>query len=160
MNPEKPQPNTEQLERQSPNIIERLEGHEEDIQREPLRLREIGNAEFQQEFSPEQREQAQAVLQSVIASSKYNTFNLIQPIFDEYLRVVEEGQIVSLAEILEHQDVASSDDNLAKPSTAVKICRTSPFISIISSLNSLNSSLVTNLLNCSGVKVIIFTIIA
>ncbi len=65
-----------------------MEGPEEDIKRESLRLREISHAEFQQEFGPEHREQTQIALQEVITSSKYNTFNLIDTIFDEYYRAV------------------------------------------------------------------------
>ncbi len=111
MNPEKPQPTKEQYELTTGIIIERLEGPEEDIKREPLRLRKISKEEFNQKFSPEQRVQVQATLQKVIASSKYNTFNLFKGVFDEYCKVIEDGRIVSLAEILEKQDVAESDDN-------------------------------------------------
>jgi hypothetical protein len=107
MNPEKSQ--AKQLENFPLKVIERLEGHEEDIKREPSRLRKVESTEYQQDFCPEQKNQVQTILQQVIALSQYNTFNLIKPIFDKYFSAAKDGRIISLPKILEKEDIEDSD---------------------------------------------------
>ena len=66
---------------------QKLEKCKEDLLHEPLRLYKVEDIEFQQEFNSEQKERATLLLQNLIASSRYNTFNSIERVFEKYKKI-------------------------------------------------------------------------